>query len=395
MGCLALLQSVRPLIFAWWGPPPTTLTVTARALALTNYVETHVTPAGTFEYVRMPLGEPDDLLPDVRVPLGAPRWMFPGYSKEKLEEFLRSVDLTDAHRAILLNPTNWETAPEGIYVNPPVELIATMGRRARSQIYPLLAESPMNAPQHYPFRFPLTGVEDRLGDSGLSPATLALVKRWLYADGGTACFADGAVAQRLLPAQEFNTLVNALYREPTFLMRLKVMPDSDINQLLRYWSKHGNSRELKPLFQSLARIPGGGAINVEHLLPPFARLRLYTHGPFTTDTAKSRQNCFWTALNFFNEQPDAQYLDTVNVIRTLRTHYHEAEGERQFGDLVCLMDEKGLPAHICVFVADDVVFTKDGIDDRQPWVLIKIPDMLVEYASKPPLKMVMLRRNAG
>jgi hypothetical protein len=386
---------VRPLIFAWFGPPPPTLTVSARALDLTNIVETHVTPSGTYEYIRMSLGEPDDLLPDVRVPLGSPRWMFPGYSREKLEAFFRSIDLTDAHRAILLNPTNWQALPEGIYVNPPVELIATMGRRARSQIYPLLAESPVNAPQHYPFRFPLTGVEDRLGDAGLSPATLALVKRWLYADGGTACFADGAVAQRLLPVQEFGALVNALYREPTFLMRLKVKPDSDINQLLRYWSRGGDSRELKPLFQSLSRVPGGGTINVEHLLPPFARLRLYTHGRVLAGTEKSRQNCFWTALNFFNEQPDAQFLNPENVVRALRTDYFEAEGERQFGDLVCLMDAKGLPAHICVYIVDDVVFTKEGIDNREPWVLMKIPDMLVDYASKTRLKVVTLRRKAS
>src|SRR6185503_4782813 len=124
---------------------------------------------------------------------------------------------------------------------------------ARSQIYPVLAESPVNSPQHYPFRFPLNGVEDRLADAGLSAATVALVERLLYEDEGTACFADGAVVQRLLPTQEFKALVNALYREPTFLMRLKLTPDSDINRLLLYWSKCGSSRELKPLFQSLAR----------------------------------------------------------------------------------------------------------------------------------------------
>jgi hypothetical protein len=81
--------------------------------------------------------------------------------------------------------------------------------------------------------------------------------------------------------------VNALYREPTFLMRLKL---TRIPTLIgfSYWSKSGRSRELKPLFQSLARVPGG-AINVEHLLPPFARLRLYTHGPVSTDAAKSAE----------------------------------------------------------------------------------------------------------
>ncbi len=390
----ALGQSVKPLVFALWEPTGPSMTVNARTLALTNPVETHVTRAGTFEYIRMPLGEPDDLLPDVRAPLGSPRWFFPGYSKTKLGDFLRSVELSDEHRKVLLDPHRWETTQEGIYVNPPLEAVANMGRPARSQIYPVLAGSPVNSPQHYPFRFPINAVEERLGDAGLSAATAALVRRLLYEDEGTICFADGAVAQQLLPTPEFKALVNVLYREPTFLMRLKIARDADIDRLLLYWSRFGRGRELKPLFQSLSRVPGGGSINVEHLLPPFARLRLYTHGPVSTDSAKSRQNCFWTALNFFNEQPDAQYLKTENVLRALKTDYHGVNGELEFGDLVCLMDAKGLPAHICVYIADNVVFTKDGMDDREPWILMRIPDMLVEYTAKPPHKMITLRHNA-
>jgi hypothetical protein len=191
---------------------------------------------------------------------------------------------------------------------------------------------------------------------------------------------------------DFRALVKALYREPTFLMRLKVTADSDIDALLGYWSNCGRRRELKPLFESLASITGGGSINIEHLLPPFARLRLYTHGPISTDAARSRQNCFWTALNFFNDQPDSKYLDGASVLKTVNSDFYPPEGARQFGDLICLMDAKNQPAHICVYIADDVVFTKDGVDDRQPWVLLKIPDMLVEYPSKPPFKVVTLRR---
>ena len=393
MACLALLQSVRPLVFAWWGTPGPAVTVTARSLVLTNSVETHVTPTGTFEYVRLPLGEPDDLLPDVRLPLNPPRWLFSGYSKVKLEAFFRSSELTDEQREGLLDAHRWETTPEGICVTPSLEIVASLSRRARSQIYPVLAESPVNTPQGHPFRFPLGGVPDRLLDARLSAKTVEVFNNLLYADEGTACFADGAVAQRLLPTQEFKALVSVLYCDPTFLMRLRVSPDTDINKLLHYWSKCGRSRELKPLFQSLARVPGGGAINIEHLLPPFARLRLYTHGLVAPDAAKSRQNCFWTALNFFSEQPDAQYLNVETVFRALDADYHPVVGERQLGDLVCLLDAKGRPAHLAVYIVDDVVFTKDGSDNCQPWVLMKIPDMLVEYISKPSLKLVTLRRN--
>ena len=367
--------------------------MSARIPALTNIIETHTTPAGILEYIRMPLGEPDDLLPDVRMPLMTPRWLFSGYSASALQNFFRAIELTGAQRDRLLDSHNWEKASEGIYVTPPIDLVADLSRSARSEIYTVLAENPVNAPQHYPFRFPMNEIDERFANCGLAASAWETVKQLLYIQEGTMCFADGAVAQRLLSMNDFKALVKALYREPTFLMRLKVTADADIDRLLGYWSSCGRARELKPLFESLASVPGGGSINIEHLLPPFARLRLYTHGPIATDAARSRQNCFWTALNFFNEQPDAQYLDSESVLRTVRSHYHAPEGDRKFGDLLCLMDPQDRPAHLCVYIADDVVFTKDGVDDRQPWVLLKIADMLVEYPAKPPYKVVSLRRN--
>ena len=100
-------------------------------------------------------------------------------------------------------------------------------------------------------------------------------------------------------------------------------------------------------------------------------------------------------MNFFDEQPDERFLEPENVLHALQTEYHAPEGGREFGDVICLMDVKDKPVHMCVYIADDVVFTKNGIDSRAPWVLMKISDMLVEYPSTPPLKMVTLRRNGS
>jgi len=388
-----LVQAAWTTAQEWWQPKAESVRVSARRLTLTNYLHTSQTAAGTFEYIRLPLGEPDDLLPDVRVPLPAPRWFFAGYTQAQLKRLFSSSDLTDTQRAWLLDPAHCETARGGLYVTPPLELVAGLSRLGRGQIYSVLAESPVNSTQHYPFRFPMNAVEERLADCGLTTNTWEVLRGLLYGHEGTVCFADGAVAQRLLSTEEFASLVKALSREPTFLMRLMVNKQTDIEQLLRYWSKAGCGRHLKPMLESMAKVPGGAGINVHYLLPPFARKRLYTYAPASTDATKSRMNCFWTALNFFNEQPDERFLDPENVYCALRTEYHVPEGEREFGDVLCLMDAKDRPVHMCVYIADDVVFTKNGNDNRQPWVLMKICDMLVEYPCTPEVKMVTLRRN--
>ncbi|HEU0010223.1 MAG TPA: hypothetical protein VFT34_10445 [Verrucomicrobiae bacterium] len=390
-----LLQLAWPMAEEWWQPKEEPAQASARPLSLTNYVHTSETPAGRFEYVRLPLGEPDDLLPDVRVPLPAPRWYFAGHTAAQFKRLFRASDLTDEQRTWLMNPAHWEPARGGLYVTPPLELVAGLSRLGRGQIYSVLAESPVNSPQHNPYRFPMNAVEERLADCGLTTNTWEVLRRLLYGHEGTVCFADGAIAQQLLTTEEFGSLVKALNREPTFLMRLMVNSQTDTEQVLRYWSKAGCGRQLKPILESLAKVPGGAGLNVHYLLPPLARQRLYTYAPASSDPAKSRRNCFWTALNFFDEQPDERFLEPENVLHALQTEYHAPEGGREFGDVICLMDVKDKPVHMCVYIADDVVFTKNGIDSRAPWVLMKISDMLVEYPSTPPLKMVTLRRNGS
>src|ERR1041385_271119 len=102
----------------------------------------------------MLLGAPTDLLPDVRVPLGAPRWFFQGYCTPQLKKLFQTTELTPEQRETLLDSHLWESASEGIYVTPPTDLVANLSRRARSDIYTVLADNPVNSPQHYPFRFP-------------------------------------------------------------------------------------------------------------------------------------------------------------------------------------------------------------------------------------------------
>jgi len=46
-------------------------------------------------------------------------------------------------------------------------------------------------------------------------------------------------------------------------------------------------------------------------------------------------------------------------------------------------------------LADDVVFTKNGGDYMQPWVLMKIPDMLAYYNAKEPAQVTVYRSKKG
>src|SRR5207248_590158 len=132
------------------------------------------------------------------------------------------------------------------------------------------------------------------------------------------------------------------YGERTFLMRLRITPETDIDALVRYWGRGGRGEELRPLLESMAQIPGGASVNISYLLPPFARVRLYTYAR-PTDATAGRQNCFWTALNFFNEDPDQRFVDADFAQRVLATDYEQVFGPAEFGDVISVRDPSGTP----------------------------------------------------
>jgi hypothetical protein len=47
---------------------------------------------------------------------------------------------------------------------------------------------------------------------------------------------------------------------------------------------------------------------------------------------------------------------------------------------------------MCVYLAADVVFTKNGANAIQPWVLMRIPEMLGVYQRLQPYQIVFYRR---
>ncbi|HEY2952359.1 MAG TPA: hypothetical protein VGK40_07245 [Verrucomicrobiae bacterium] len=389
------------VFMAWWQgerPAVSPLEVQARGAPA---VQRHNHPAnvgnamhkpwGDFEYEELPLHGPNDLLPDTSRPLVGPRWYFSDGTREQITALLNSLDYSARDTAALLDPARWEPSGKGLYLSPPPELVLKMSPATRARLYRVLANYPENSAQRNPFRFRLDGFNEWFADSGLGSEPIEMLRGLVYTNGGTLCFCDGSIAQRLFSTSDFKRLVKTLYGENTFLMRLKVTPNSDIDTILKYWARGRQATTMQPLLEALAKVPGGGSVTIAYLLPPFARLRLYTYPNPATDPAATRENCFWTAMNFFNENPDPQFLNLENTRRVLEMDYLQTEKLPVYGDLIVLVDATGTPIHMCVYLADDVVFTKNGVDYMQPWVLMRIRDMKQFYVARTPVRMLVYR----
>jgi hypothetical protein len=354
-------------------------------------------PWGDLEALEIPLADTDEFFPDRSERLRSPHWFFADFSESQLVAFLNSCDLTPTQRTQLVSQVQWQVASNGFLASPPPAIVSGLSKYAREQIYSALARSGENYPQVYPFRFPLNGFDTEFAETGLVPDKLDFIRNLTYTNSGNLCFADLELLPGILSSNEFAAVLDRLYRFPAYRLRVRIFPDSNIDALVKYWGKGGREHRIRPLLDSLRSVhkTNGTTISIGFLLPQFARARLYTFPDGWNEPQVSKEDCFWTSLNFFNEKPDMKFLDPQYVRDYLHAHYEPVEGEPTYGDLVTLINEHGDGLHACVYIADNFVFTKNGMNELSPWVLMKIPDMLLYFPGDNGKRLVILRRKVS
>ena len=191
-------------------------------------------------------------------------------------------------------------------------------------------------------------------------------------------------------SQDFK-MAKAISPISTLLMKVRVTPQSDLDALINYWGRGKRGKTLRPFLESLVRVPEGEAVNVCDFFPAIARMRLYTFPAMGKERWSAQQECFWLGLNFFNEVPDNSALTVEQVEARLAADYAEVKTNFGFGDLVVLRTSARQIRHLCVHIADNVVFTKPaGVN--APWVLMRLGEMVKEFPSETPLEMAVYRK---
>ena len=334
-------------------------------------------PGGDFDYIPLPLLDPS-LIPPLSGSLGGPRWFFADTTKELLQTVFDSFETSAELNKQLNDSKRWRAVTNGLLVEPPPQFVLELKPTDRARLYSILALSPVNTAQCSPFRFHPDNVEHWIKSVGLSRDSGELIRRLLYPQNGSLCLSDGNLLQAMLPADEFQRVVQSLYGDNTFLMRLRVTKDTDVEEIINYWGKGGRAKLIRPLLLSLKRLPEGGNLSVSHLLPALARTCLYTY-----DEPKGgpgiRYNCSWSTMNFFRDKPDDRFVDFDYTMKAIQSDFEEVRGLPAFGDVMVLFNAQDRPIHFCVYLADGVVFTKNGYEASQPWVLMKLPDLITEY----------------
>jgi hypothetical protein len=336
-------------------------------------------PWGRLERIPITLERPDESFVDTNTPVPPTTWFFGQHSQAEVRAHLSAPDLPPALQRQLLDGSRWTGLSNGWLLHPPADAVIALSPEARHRLYGLLRQYPENPLHRSPIRIPQADFDRWLAECGLPADKQALFRQLTWVEGNTVLFADFEVLEARCTVAERMRLAKSVARSPGLLLNLRLDASTDVDALLRYWGRGRRAQAMKPFLEALTRVPGGATVSSSFLFPPFARTRLFTYPDPKTDRLAARQDCLWTSMNFFNDRPDNRFFDGDFIRRTLDTQYVRVATNWVFGDVLLLLDGAGETLHMCVFVAEDVVFTKNGLDPIEPWRLMTLADMLAIY----------------
>ncbi len=357
-------------------------TEAAKPEVVADQVQTgHAGPWGHLESTPISIECPEELLPVHAFETKVTHWFLKGYTTDDFVHLLDTAGVEGELRDSMRSPDVLHVVEGGLDLTPTTEIILNLSAAARRTIYTVLAGFPENG-------VALIFVQqktlaERFAGSGVSALTLESFRRLSCEYGRYLVFSDVASLFTLIPTYEERVhFLKALTRQQTMIVKLHVTADSDVDGLARYWGKACWAKDARSLLESLARIPGGARLDIAHLLPPGPAALLYSF-PLPSNPLEGpvvKKDCHYTAFNFFRDPPDPRYDDRAFIVERLTQDHFPVLSDPRYGDLVLFFTPDGQLIHSAVYLADGIVYTKNGDTSLHPWMLSTVEDLVDQYS---------------
>ncbi|MCB1087573.1 MAG: hypothetical protein KDM63_11045 [Verrucomicrobiae bacterium] len=187
------------------------------------------------------------------------------------------------------------------------------------------------------------------------------------------------VIQRLPDEGSRIEFTKVLMRVRSLMARLRISPSADLNQLKDYWTIGSKNRDILPILDAVSSTKGVDYIDLVHLLPPNARRLLFVYPNADMSVGDEFPDCFWTAFNFMESELSDRNLDNP-LDMNLGTRWLQVEPPLRLGDMIVISEsDTGEAVHACSFIADDMVYTKNGLSLMRPFTIASLETMLSNY----------------
>ena len=342
-------------------------------------------PWGELIVSNMYLEAPDSVIEVVGKPDPAPRWTFPGFSARMVKDLLiqSGVELTLAER--LTSSNQLKSSGKEIIIYPTLEDLLQINGVVRDKLYSEISKYPQNDYYTDPVYILSGDVEEWLAEASLNASQKDIFRKLVWRRGSALVFSNvGLLLSYAQNAEEVKNTIRAITRCMTLVVSEKFPLAQNQRELfLRYWIGNQPESPRMTFIKAIAKENDfNDTVDVMHFLPVIMREKLYTF-PSLRDGVKGRlPDCHWTSLNFFNLTPRDYYRNTSLAAIQLTQSYNQVSAPYQLGDVLCFTDN-GEGLHTCVYIADNIVLTKNGENILAPWVLLSIEDVSKIYKRTP------------
>ncbi|MCB1229132.1 MAG: hypothetical protein KDN19_02635 [Verrucomicrobiae bacterium] len=339
-------------------------------------------PWGELEYWEIWLEPPTQLVLSAAYLSEKGEWRLPLMAPDEVRRYFLTNGLTEEQVDSLLVPERVREERDWIAIQPPIELIESFTPEFRNSFYTALGKWSFNRFQDKPFALGGDTVRS-LADAGrhrIPQDVIDYADRLVYQRGGQNVLTDYPQVLQKMPAMQTRLeLTKLLMRARSMMVRLRITPDSDLDQLRKYWSAGRRNRDVLPILNAVASTQDVEYLDIVHLLPPNPRKYLYAYARASMAVANDFPDCFWTSFNFLEPESSDRNLD-YPVNRLVGTRWLEVKEPLRFGDMIIVEEiATGEAVHACTYIADDLVYSKNGLSLLRPFVIEDLSSVLNGY----------------
>jgi hypothetical protein len=343
-------------------------------------------PWGRLSYYYYYLEAPDYVVAQFPLPNTITKWIFNLNEFDRVEPLLKNAGMSAESMQRLLAPRRVVKDDRYVYLFPSPAELESLTRETRSVIYAALARNPANVFHYSPVFFLADSVGEWAKESDLSETIVTRISALAYKSGDALVFSDiPLLLMHAETAAEARVIMQKLTRVRTLMVQMELSENDSIQDLLNYWSTGLGLRrnEIEPLMKAIIRTKGVSHLDIMHLLPPLPRKLLYTYPDMGYTTEGRMPDCHWTSLNFFNIRPQQFLLDTRLATSLVKQDFDKVEPPYRYGDVLMFIEPGGKAVHSATYLADDIMFTKNGSNILAPWLLMRLQDLVKLYNVAP------------
>ncbi|WP_395750901.1 hypothetical protein [Prosthecobacter sp.] len=338
-------------------------------------------PWGDVYFTSFTIAAPEELLPLRKLEESGTRWVFPRASYSEVSQLLKSTGMPVTMQAELMEPGVLVQNADGMEILPQAKTLIALPPEARKKLYQALLRYPENRGQIAFIHKDTLG--ERFGKNQNCEHTLMLFKQLCCEHGDYLVFCGYSVMLSQLPTyEEKRDFLRGLTSQRTLTLRLLIKPGSDTAPLANYWGRGLKSTDVRTIFESIAQEPTGGSLSVVNVLPslPASQMYFYPMPDNPLNGPAPLRDCHWTSFNFFQSSPNEQLSKPDFFVEKLKEDYLPASGDPRYGDIALFTKPSGDIVHSAVYLADDVLYTKNGSTFTYPWMLETLTDLLKQYS---------------